>query len=47
MFSDAISSISWRWRPSSLRIAPKISGSASASVVSKKDSNLLEAAAAF
>jgi hypothetical protein len=28
-------------------MAPKISGSASASVVSKKDSNLLEAAAAF
>src|SRR6185295_4283983 len=30
MFSDAISSISWRWRPSSPRIAAAISGSASA-----------------
>src|SRR3984957_4072289 len=29
MFSDAISSISWRWRPSSPEIAPAISESAS------------------
>src|SRR5712671_223864 len=38
MFSDAISSISWRWRPSSPRIAAAISGSASASVAVKNES---------
>jgi hypothetical protein len=36
MFSEAINSISWRWRPSSLPIAPKISGSTSASGLLKK-----------
>src|SRR6185312_14233734 len=38
MFSEAISSISWRWRPSSSRMAPKISGSRSSSGVVKKPS---------
>src|ERR1700733_7978415 len=38
MFSEAISSISWRWRPSSPRIAAAISGSASASVAVKNES---------
>src|SRR3954468_11735581 len=38
MFSDAISSISWRCRPSSPRIAADISGSASASVAVKNES---------
>src|SRR3954471_15228431 len=38
MFSDAISSISWRWRPSSPRTAAAISGSASASVAVKNES---------
>src|SRR3954469_18284398 len=38
MFSDAISSISWRCRPSSPRIAAAISGSASASVAVKNES---------
>lgn len=36
MFSEAISSISCRWRPSSFRMAPKISGSISSSGVVKK-----------
>ena len=38
MFSDAISSISCRWRPSSPLIAAAISGSASASVAVKNES---------
>src|SRR3954471_18709648 len=38
MFSDAISSISWRWRPSSPLMAAAISGSASASVAEKNES---------
>src|SRR5438270_13106366 len=38
MFSDAISSISWRWRPSSPLMAAAISGSASASVAVKNES---------
>src|SRR5947208_6281665 len=38
MFSDAISSISWRCRPSSPLMAAAISGSASASVAVKKES---------
>src|SRR5487761_2090153 len=38
MFSDAISSISWRWRPSSPLIAAAISGSASASEAEKNES---------
>jgi len=38
MFSDAISSISWRCRPSSPRIAAAISGSASVSVAVKNES---------
>src|SRR5260370_37063175 len=38
MFSDAISSISWRWRPSSPRIAAAISGSASAREATKNES---------
>src|SRR3954469_23810126 len=38
MFSDAISSISWRWRPSSPRIAAAISGSASVSEAEKNES---------
>src|SRR4051794_29066639 len=38
MFSDAISSISWRCRPSSPLIAAAISGSASASVAVKNES---------
>src|ERR1700733_4580928 len=38
MFSDAISSISWRWRPSSPWIAAAISGSASARVAVKNES---------
>src|SRR3954452_24041716 len=38
MFSEAISSISWRCRPSSPRIAADISGSASASVAVKNES---------
>src|SRR5665811_109096 len=38
MFSDAISSISWRWRPSSPRIAAAISGSACSSVAVKNES---------
>src|ERR1700688_1877300 len=37
MFSDAISSISWRWRPSSPRIAAAISGSACSSVAVKNE----------
>src|SRR4029453_3547138 len=38
MFSEAISSISWRCRPSSPLIAAAISGSASARVAVKKES---------
>src|ERR1700712_1552672 len=38
MFSEAISSISWRWRPRSPAIAAAISGSASASVAVKNES---------
>src|SRR4030095_12702178 len=38
MFSEAISSISWRGRPSSPRIAAAISGSASARVAVKNES---------
>src|SRR5450631_1888143 len=38
MFSDAISSISWRWRPSSPRIAAAISGSACSRVAVKNES---------
>src|SRR5713226_8177120 len=38
MFSDAISSISWRCRPSSPRIAADISGSASVSGAVKNES---------
>jgi hypothetical protein len=38
MFSEAISSISWRWRPSSFWIEPKISGSVSARERVKKTS---------
>src|ERR1043165_1791820 len=38
MFSDAISSISWRCRPSSPRIAPAISGSACSRVAVKNES---------
>src|SRR5258706_13429008 len=38
MFSDAISSISWRCRPSSPRIAAAISGSARSSVAVKNES---------
>src|SRR3954454_4207600 len=38
MFSDAISSISWRCRPSSPLMAAAISGSASASVAVKNES---------
>src|SRR5215218_3648968 len=38
MFSDAISSISSRWRPSSLPMTSAISGSASASEAEKKES---------
>src|SRR5450759_1806626 len=38
MFSDAISSISWRWRPSSPRMAADISGSACSSVAEKNES---------
>src|SRR5882724_554294 len=38
MFSDAISSISWRWRPSSPLIAAAISGSAWSSVAVKNES---------
>src|SRR5260370_17482704 len=38
MFSDAISSISWRWRPSSRLIAAAISGSACSSVAVKNES---------
>src|SRR5712672_3534637 len=38
MFSDAISSISWRWRPSSPLIAAAISGSACSSVAVKNES---------
>src|SRR6185369_2327861 len=38
MFSDAISSTSCRWRPSSPLIAAAISGSASASVAVKNES---------
>src|ERR1700722_5495069 len=38
MFSDAISSISWRCRPSSPRIAAAISGSASVSGAVKNES---------
>src|ERR1700737_4647808 len=38
MFSDAISSISWRCRPSSPLIAAAISGSASARVAVKNES---------
>src|SRR4051794_2259869 len=38
MFSDAINSISSRWRPSSLRMASKTSGSASASGVANSES---------
>src|SRR3982074_1277158 len=38
IFSDAISSISWRCRPSSPRIAAAISGSASVSVARKNES---------
>src|ERR1700749_1782346 len=38
MFSEAISSISWRCRPSSPRIAEAISGSASVSVAVKNES---------
>src|SRR5450755_3072884 len=38
MFSDAINSISWRWRPSSPAIAAAISGSASASEDVKNES---------
>src|ERR1700761_1614642 len=37
MFSDAISSISWRWRPSSPEIALAISGSASESPAVKNE----------
>src|SRR5688572_604363 len=47
MFSEAISSISWRWRPSSPRIAAAISGSACSRVAVKNESGaeavLLEA----
>src|SRR5450631_1118412 len=38
MFSDAISSISWRWRPSSPLIAAAISGSARSRVAVKNES---------
>src|ERR1700693_1121037 len=38
MFSEAISSISWRWRPSSPLMAAAISGSASARVAWKNES---------
>src|SRR5258707_8371749 len=38
MFSEAISSISWRWRPSSPRIAAAISGSAWSRVAVKNES---------
>src|SRR3954464_5195500 len=38
MFSEAISSISWRWRPSSPRIAAATSGSACSSVAVKNES---------
>jgi hypothetical protein len=38
MFSDAISSISSRWRPSSRRIASATSGSVSASEAVKRES---------
>src|ERR1700692_4368774 len=38
MFSDAISSISWRCRPSSPRMAAAISGSASVRVAVKNES---------
>src|SRR5690349_9047849 len=38
MFSDAISSISWRCRPSSPRIAAAISGSACSSRAEKNES---------
>src|SRR5882724_5686466 len=38
MFSDAISSISWRWRPSSPLMAAAISGSACSSVAVKNES---------
>src|SRR5258706_11931772 len=38
MFSEAISSISWRCRPSSPRIAAAISGSARSSVAVKNES---------
>src|SRR5450759_5264190 len=38
MFSDAISSISWRWRPSSPRMAADISGSACSRVAVKNES---------
>src|ERR1043165_8557990 len=39
MFSEAISSISSRWRPSSLPMTSAISGSASASVAEKNASS--------
>src|SRR4030081_3218553 len=38
MFSDAINSISWRWRPSSPLIATAISGSACSRVAVKNES---------
>src|SRR3569833_1813439 len=47
MFSDAINSISCCWRPSSLRIASAISGSASARVAEKKFGNSGSDAAAL
>src|SRR4051812_23250828 len=43
MFSEAISSISWRCRPSSPRIAAAISGSASLSGAVKNESGAEEA----
>jgi hypothetical protein len=42
MFSEAISSISCRWRPSSSEIAFPISGSASASIDVKKPGETLD-----
>jgi hypothetical protein len=49
MFSEAISSTSWRWRPSSPLIAAAISGSACSRVAVKNESGaeavLLEALA--
>src|SRR2546423_12308524 len=44
MFSDAISSISLRWRPSSLAITSAISGSACAKVAEKNGSSPAAAA---